>query len=555
MNKEHTYIKIFSWRLSITGALAGALFFALSLLPSMLPRGYLFQGLASGIAFITGYALGVLVVWLWHYLRIPLFKSTARKIVISVVGALTAVTVAVALWQFVGWQNSVRAVFGEESINASFILPMMLIALFFAALLLIIGRSIRKLYQFVSAKLGHLLPRRIAVVLGVVLVVVLLQFIYNGVLSKAFFGAANSIFSTKDTSIDPDLVVPNSPLKSGSPQSLAAWDTLGRQGRKFVATGPSADKITEVTGQSAMEPIRVYAGLKSAETIEDRANLVLQELLRTGAFNRQSLLVTTTTGTGWLDPQAVDTFELVNSGDTAIVGVQYSYLPSWISLLADQQTAKDVSRAVFNKIYDYWATLPETERPKFYVYGLSLGSYGMETVLNSVELVNQPIDGALLAGPPFVNEMHKELERKRDVGSPAWLPIINNGQTVRFTAAENELNKPTGVWGNTKIVYMQHATDPMVWFSKDLLLSEPDWLKEGQRGPGITADFAWVPLVTFWQIAADMPMAGNVAPGYGHNYAASSNVDAWAALTQPTGWSEEKANTLKHYVQNAYITD
>lgn len=555
MKKEHNYTKIFSRRLSMAGAIVGAIFFALSLLPSMLPRGYLFQGLASGIAFITGYSFGVLLIWLWHYLQLPSFKSTTRKIVISVAVTLAVVTVVAALWQFVGWQNSVRAVFGEESINASFIFPMLLVALFFAALLLVIGRSIRKLYQFVSAKLDHLLPRRTAVVLGVVLVAVLLQFIYSGVLSKAFFSTANSIFATKDTSIDPDLVVPNSPLRSGSPQSLAAWDTLGRQGRKFVATGPTADKINEVTGEAALEPIRVYAGLKSAETIEERADLVLQELIRTNAFTRQSLLVSTTTGTGWLDPQAVDTFEFVNSGNTAIVGVQYSYLPSWISLLADQQTAKDVSRAVFNKIYDYWATLPETERPQFYVYGLSLGSYGMETVLNSVELVNQPIDGALLSGPPFVNEMHKELERKRDAGSPAWLPVINNGQTVRFTAAENELNKPTGVWGNTKIVYMQHATDPMVWFSKDLLLSEPDWLKQGQRGPGITDDFIWVPFVTFWQIAADMPMAGNVAPGYGHNYAASSNVDAWAALTQPAGWSEEKANTLKQYVQNAYLAE
>src|SRR6187402_1992407 len=108
MTKEHKYTKIFNTRLSLAGTIAGAIFFALSLLPSMLPRGYLFQGLASGIAFITGYSLGVFIIWLWHYLQIPSLKSSARKIVLSVLCTLAGVMVVAALWQFVGWQNSVR---------------------------------------------------------------------------------------------------------------------------------------------------------------------------------------------------------------------------------------------------------------------------------------------------------------------------------------------------------------------------------------------------------------------------------------------------------------
>lgn len=552
MKHEHRYVKIWSLRLSAIGLVAGAVFLACSLFPSMLPRGFFFQGVASGIAFVSGYGLGALTEWLWGYLQIPSLKGGLRKWVVGGLLGLSLLFVAASFWQFVGWQNSVRAVFGAESVNVWFTVPVLITAVLFAALLIVVGRSIRKLYQFLAVKIGRHVPRRVAIVLGVGLVLAVLHVIYTGVLTNVFFGVANSIFSTKDTTVDPSLQVPTSPLKSGSSESLASWDSLGRQGRKFVATGPSAAKIEAVAGTKAQEPIRVYAGLKSADDIAGRADLVLKELVRTNAFDRQVLLVTTTTGTGWLDPQAVDMFEFVNAGDTAIAGVQYSYLPSWISLLADQQTAKDVSRAVFDKIYNYWADLPPNERPKFYVYGLSLGSYGMENVLSSVELVNQPINGALLAGPPFVNELHKELEAKRDPGSPIWLPIVNNGQTVRFTAAENELDKPVGKWGRTKIIYLQHATDPMVWFSRDLLWSEPDWLKPGQRGPGITEDFKWVPIVTFWQIAADMPAAGAVPPGLGHNYAASSNVDAWAALTQPAGWSSAKANSIKHYAGQTY---
>ena len=237
----------------------------------------------------------------------------------------------------------------------------------------------------------------------------------------------------------------------------------------------------------------------------------------------------------------------MNNGDTAVAGVQYSYLPSWISLLADQSKVKDTSSIVFTKVYDYWKTLPEDSRPEFYLYGLSLGSFGVENIINSVELVNEPINWALLAGPPFVNELHSALEAKRDEGSPAWQPIVNDGTTVRFMASEDALNKPTGTWGPTKIVYLKHATDPVVWFSQNLLFTEPDWLKQGQRGPGIVEDFVYVPIVTLWQMGADLPAAGSVKDGYGHNYSASENVDVWGALTMPANWSIEKANILKEY--------
>ena len=45
-------------------------------------------------------------------------------------------------------------------------------------------------------------------------------------------------------------------------------------------------------------------------------------------------MITTTTGTGFLDPNGVDPVDYIFNGDDAIAGVQYSYLPSWISLLA-----------------------------------------------------------------------------------------------------------------------------------------------------------------------------------------------------------------------------
>ena len=192
---------------------------------------------------------------------------------------------------------------------------------------------------------------------------------------------------------------------------------------------------------------------------------MLEELIRTGAFDREVLVVGTTTGTGFLDPASVDPLEYIHNGDTAIVGVQYSHLPSWISLLADQAEVRRTARVVFDTVHGYWSTLPESSRPKVYLYGLSLGSFGAEAILASINVINEPIDGALLSGPPFVNELWNEVVAGREAGTPPLLPVYRAGRTVRFTGEDDALDRPAGEWGPTRIAYLQHATDPVVFFS------------------------------------------------------------------------------------------
>lgn len=543
--------KVFSLRFSKVGLLTALFFFALSLFPSLLPRGFVVQGVLSGITAVIGYGIGVFFHWLWLYLGVPTPNPKHKLIVNRVCIGIVLFSLASTAWQYVGWQNSLRDVFGQESTSFLILFPAVIVTILVAWLFLIIGRSVRKLYHFLSRLLSKYTSERLAKVVGVLAASIVTIMLINGVLVQGFFSLANSAFSVRDSTLEDSVKAPESALRSGSEESDAKWDTLGKQGRRFVSGGPTADDINKQTGGGAQEPIRVYAGLKSAENIEERANLLLDELIRTNAFDRKTLVLVTTTGTGWIDPKAIDPLEYVNNGDTAVAGVQYSYLPSWISLLADQEVVQESSRVTFGKIHDYWSTLPENERPKFYVYGLSLGSFGAESFLNSIELANAPIDGALLAGPPFMNRLHKEIEADRDPKSPLWQPIVNNGRTVRFTAKEDALDKPTGTWGNTKIIYLQHASDPVVWFSGDLLYKSPEWLEQGQRGPDIIDAFVWIPVVTMWQVAADLPVASAVPNGYGHEYAPESNIDSWAALTQPEGWTEEKAKALKAYFSNA----
>ena len=97
-----------------------------------------------------------------------------------------------------------------------------------------------------------------------------------------------------------------------------------------------------------------------------------------------------------------------------------------------------------------------------------------------------------------------------------------------------------------RFVFIQHPSDPISFFSPDLLYQKPEWL-EGEHGPDISPYLNWFPVVTFLQVACDMPMGGTVPPGHGHMIAPSSYIDAWIAVTDPPEWSPEKTERLKQH--------
>ncbi len=525
------------------GTATGLVFIWLSLSPSLLPRGPLFQGLVSGAAGAFGYGLGVFGVWLVRFMRSKDGSPHAPPrawlalIVVAVIGQALAI-----VW-FHQWQDDVRDLMGVPRMTFWDHPLTAVLSIVFLFGFVEVGQLVGRLVRFLDTKLDRIAPPRVSAVVTVTALLALSIALLNGVVARVAMDVINSTFSAANDETDPDIAAPTTGLRSGGPGSLVSWESLGHQGRMFMANGPTVQQLNAFNGGNAVEPIRAYAGLNSADGIKATAALAARELVRTGGLQRRVIAVATTTGTGWINEAEATALEYMFNGDTAIVSMQYSFLPSWLSFLVDKENARQAGQALFEAVDALVRALPEDQRPRLVVFGESLGSFGGEAPFLALNNLVARTDGALFSGPTFNNTIWTDLTANRDPGSPEWLPIYDRGENVRFAARAGNLNRPADPWGEPRVVYLQHASDPIAWWTPDLLFSRPDWLAE-PRGQDVSPEMEWIPVVTFLQVSADMAVAVDVPDGHGHVYVRDV-ANAWAAILRPPGWTPEKTERLR----------
>lgn len=533
----------FARSFSVPALCFGTLFFAASLTPSLVPRGLLVQGLLSGVAFAAGYGIAVFLVWLWSYLGLPVRTygkmAYGAKIAFTVIAAVVATAF---LWQASAWQNSVRLLMGLDPVEGARPFMVGAIATIVALILIVLGWLFHSAFAAIAHRLKRYLPYRLSNLAALGLAAALFWFIGNGVLASAAFHGLDASYRQFDALIEDGVDQPADPMKTGSSASLLEWDHLGRTGREAIAARPTRADIEDFTGAPALEPLRVYVGVKSAATIEERAQLALEELKRIGGFDRSVLVITTPTGTGWLDPASQQSLEYLHRGDVTTVAVQYSYLASWLALLAEPEVGAETSKALFATIYGYWRELPADKRPKLYLHGLSLGALNSDLSSNLFQVINDPFDGVFLAGPPFNTPTWREATQSRIPGSPMWLPRMDGGWPIRFTNQTNQLGSdaPEGM----RIAFLQYASDPITFFETTSVFRQPVWM-EDPRGPDVSKELRWYPVVTFLQLLVDVMTATTSPMGHGHVYAPEHYIDGWMHVTRPQGWTVSELARLK----------
>ena len=532
-----------------------------SLRPTMLPRSWLVQGAVGAICAAAGFGFGGLV------------QRSARRVVgvfgrrwpvhrrepaITALLVLGTASVLIGPWRWLHWQQGQRALVGMDPVGWRSIPPMLMVTALLFWLFVVGGRLIKHLVARLDRTAQRHLPiswaRWAVAALLLTTSAIGLRFLVKG-----FADWADQNFGAFDHTTAEGLMPPTDPLFSGSPPSVVDWNDLGFEGRNFVARAPSAEMINSFYNATvAVTPIRVYAGLQSADTVEQRVALAIEELERTGAFERKVLVVATPTGTGWVDPDAARTIEYMYQGDTAIVSVQYGYLPSWIAFLLDTASPPVLGRALFDAVHAKWATLPADTRPKLVVFGQSLGSLGAEEPFNatgstnnsndtaflndSIRLMTAQSDAALFTGPTRSNPIFGAIVESRDPSSPSWIPTVAGEPHLRVANRIEDLVDPDPTWVTPRVLYVHHPSDAIGTWQWSNLWSNPGW-SANPPAYDLPKAARWIPFVTFAQESFDLMAGFSASPGFGHDYR-TDFVHAWAALLPPAGWTNDDSNEL-----------
>ena len=320
--------------------------------------------------------------------------------------------------------------------------------------------------------------------------------------------------------VEPAYEMPaQSPMVSGSPASVVSFDSLSREGRRFVNMVLTRQEIEEVMGEpAAADPIRVFVGLEAAAEAEDRVDLVMDELVRTGAMERKVLCLASPTGSGYINYVLAEALEYMTLGDCAIATMQYSLLPSPMSLNRTR-LAVEQNRDLMHAVTGYLRGMDPQKRPRLVLFGESLGALTMQDVWKrrTVEAIDRDfVHSSIFLGTPSGTEFAKSWRLNPSKVDP-------EGKVIELDDFGDFINLPQEERERIRHVLISHYDDPIPKFGTNILLRRPWWLGPvDHRPPRVPKSTHWRPGVTFVLTAIDMINAMEVIPGTfgrrGHDY-------------------------------------
>ena len=286
---------------------------------------------------------------------------------------------------------------------------------------------------------------------------------------------------------------------SGGGGSLVPRERPDFEGQRLLGTILPASAMRELRddGRRVAEPLRVFVGVRSAATVEERCALAVDELERLGAFDRRRIVVCSATLRGYVNPVPLQAEELLSRGDVATVCVQFhdrrtALMPLKVPIAA--RTHRELLRRL--------AERTGAQGPEIVVYGESLGAWASQNVFRreGVRALDAlRVGRALWAGTPFFSRLPR-LMAKHKVPCDERVAVLN---TRELLAADPEDA------GRLRFVFLQRRADPVVVFSGlELLWRRPEWLPDAPFRPeGVPRAQRWIPGITFLQVLGDLTKA------------------------------------------------
>ena len=310
---------------------------------------------------------------------------------------------------------------------------------------------------------------------------------------------------------------PTSAHVSSGPASAMPFNSLGKEGRRFVLMALTPEEITAVMGEPAIEPVRVVGGYESSPEIAERARLTLQDMHDTGAFERSLMVVGSPTGVGYFNYSIAEAIEYLTRGDCAIVVPQYALVPSALALTRTAE-AEELTRQVLIGIRDAIAGLPKP--PRVVLVGESLGAdIALDLAVDGQgrahipELDRLGVHAGLYFGVPFLTRTWRQWRTDMTFVDPAG--------ALHLVSQPDEIAPPAP--GESRHLMVIHHDDPVNKYGFAMLVQPPWWMGPPlTRPPLVPRESKFRPITTFVLATVDLLNGMQSKPGTfvrrGHDY-------------------------------------
>lgn len=363
--------------------------------------------------------------------------------------------------------------------------------------------------------------------------------------------------------VDPESELATRPLATmtaeqampGVDPATVQLDKFPPNGLRFVLERPTAEEITATMGTPAKaEPLRLYVGLDEApaelalpenepQLVEWMTDRAMERMEASGAFERSHIMVAATTSTGFINPLAPMSNEMMTLGDVATVGMQAAHRKSMYEMdNLDRATA--MHDMLLEKINAKVASMPADDRPTVNVYGESFGAWTSQDAFKGGGI--DAIEGAGVEHAMYVGSPKDSTFRTEVLDDPRALH-------VRSAAATQEEAPPERV--DPTATFLTHDADPVANFDFADLWRRPEWLGE-ERGEKISPHQKWWPGVTALQLGIDQWRAQFFTPGVleakGHDYRPEVGYVMRTAFDHDTVTDEQVAR-IREYGRQAEV--
>jgi len=324
---------------------------------------------------------------------------------------------------------------------------------------------------------------------------------------------------------------PTSERVTAGPKSLVPFDSIGKEGRRFVLMALTPDEISAVMGEPAHEPVRVVSGFGPPLGTDARAQLCFDEMLALGAFEKSLVCIAAPTGVGYVSYVFAESLEYLTLGDCAIVVPQYALVPSAMALF-DTHDGVALQRRVLELSRDHIASMPYPARPRLVQFGESLGAQVALDIAypeGSGSYEAYGVEAGLYLGVPFRSTAWNSWRAAAERFDPSNSMVVAS-QPSKLPPNTNGQSRPPNH------VMIVHDDDPVNKFSYRLVVAPPWWMgPPTARPPKVPRETVWRPITTFVLTLVDLLNGMNFKPGEfvrrGHDY----RIDSQAAISVAYG--------------------